>query len=313
MRFFSFQKKNFFEFIKNELMGWELEEWNPKDKKIGIWNFREFPYNLIKSNNIQTRGDQFEILLLAHYDTVGTLLGMQLINKGLKYFGLNFKIYITIIHTIFLMLVIAIFAYLFNIMNYIEWLYACFFIVFFGCLFLKPNLNNMNDNSSGVITVLAIARFLLINNSEMISRIKIVFTDKEETGLWGSGLLRKELIKSCKIKNHLIINFDAIGIDGDLYVQPFDWMDKYPQLEEKLKKYEIIKQNIKAQSDYDVFKNDKSIGFVFLKKSAWSDGYYIPNMHTAADVNINEVHIAHFVRNISQFLIAYANSQNKAE
>ena len=79
-----------------------------------------------------------------------------------------------------------------------------------GLLFFGPaNKSNVNDNSSGVITVLEIMKTLPEN-----SRAKVCFVlfDLEEAGLIGSGCYRKMHRKATD--RQLVLNLDCVG-DGD--------------------------------------------------------------------------------------------------
>ena len=79
-----------------------------------------------------------------------------------------------------------------------------------GLLFFGPaNKSNVNDNSSGVITVLEIMKTLPENSR---SKVCFVLFDLEEAGLIGSGHYRK---MHRKVTDHqLVLNLVCVG-DGD--------------------------------------------------------------------------------------------------
>lgn len=79
-----------------------------------------------------------------------------------------------------------------------------------GLLLLGPaNLSNVNDNSSGVITLLEIVRTLPENQRH---KVCFVLFDLEEAGLIGSGVYRKA--HKAATDRQLVLNLDCVG-DGD--------------------------------------------------------------------------------------------------
>ena len=78
------------------------------------------------------------------------------------------------------------------------------------CMIVGPaNRHNANDNTSGVVTVLEIARTL-----PEIHRKKVCFVlfDLEEAGLLGSASYRKA--HKAQLERQLVLNLDCVG-DGD--------------------------------------------------------------------------------------------------
>ena len=71
------------------------------------------------------------------------------------------------------------------------------------------NKNNANDNTSGVVTLLEIARTLPENQRH---KVCFVLFDLEEAGLIGSASYRKKHKKATD--NQLVLNLDCVG-DGD--------------------------------------------------------------------------------------------------
>lgn len=87
------------------------------------------------------------------------------------------------------------------------------YFAYFGMLFLMmfgpANKHNANDNTSGVVTVLEIARSLPENHR---NKVCFVLFDLEEAGLMGSSAYRKAHKKATE--NQVILNLDCVG-DGD--------------------------------------------------------------------------------------------------
>lgn len=76
-------------------------------------------------------------------------------------------------------------------------------------MFGPANKNNANDNSSGVITLLEIARTMPENQRH---KVCFVLFDLEEAGLVGSAAYRKAHKKASE--NQIVLNLDCVG-DGD--------------------------------------------------------------------------------------------------
>ncbi len=73
----------------------------------------------------------------------------------------------------------------------------------------RPNRHTVNDNTSGVITLLELWEGLTPAQRE---KAAFVFFDHEEVGLVGSGCYRKR--HKAAIQNQLVLNFDCVS-DGD--------------------------------------------------------------------------------------------------
>lgn len=107
------------------------------------------------------------------------------------------------------------------------------YFAYFGLLILMmagpANRHNANDNTSGVITVLEIAKTLPVN---LRSNVCFVLFDLEEAGLVGSASYRKTHKNATD--NQIILNLDCVG-DGDEIVL-------FPT--KKLKKQEAVMSSL---------------------------------------------------------------------
>ena len=90
---------------------------------------------------------------------------------------------------------------------------AAAFVSVFGALVLRrigpANVSNMNDNTSGLVTLLEIARTLPENQRH---KVCFVLFDLEEAGLIGSGSHRRMHREATQ--SQLVLNLDCVG-DGD--------------------------------------------------------------------------------------------------
>ncbi|SCM82923.1 conserved hypothetical protein [uncultured Sporomusa sp.] len=291
-------KEEFYQLIKKEVENLDLEiEVRPRDF----------------IQNICTQNDDFDILLMAHYDTAPKLPLSRFINSIYEKVGVgNWRTYIG--YFLYYVIIIGLNVSVLWLLN--SWfshvwffIYIVGFIIFF---FLRANPNNMNDNSSGVIAVLTIAKILCSSDKNIMKHIKIVLTDFEEWGKHGAKKLRRELLTK-GLENRLIINFDGVGNGTFLNLVPISkdnllrkyLLDNYPG------KYRVIEEKVIAGSDYDVFKAYNAIGINFLEMAQIQGKYYMPNIHTSRDIEINEKQLAEFTNDVAQFLISYIKEIRK--
>jgi hypothetical protein len=85
-------------------------------------------------------------------------------------------------------------------------------LIILGILFLPtlfPNKKNFNDNTSGVVSLLLLAKKL---KEKGINNVKFAFMDNEEEGLFGSYEYKQYLEKNQLIPSHCkIISIDCVG------------------------------------------------------------------------------------------------------
>lgn len=86
---------------------------------------------------------------------------------------------------------------------------AVYWVLLLAMLIGPANKHNTNDNTSGVVTLLEIARSLPENQR---SKVAFVLFDLEEAGLWGSASYRKA--HKAQTDNQIVLNLDCVG-DGD--------------------------------------------------------------------------------------------------
>lgn len=146
------------------------------------------------------------------------------------------------------------------------------------------NKNNLNDNTSGVVTLLSIINKL---DKHQLDKICFVFFDQEELGLIGSANFSKKYphIK----KDTLLINYDCVA-NGSEYlivskklVRDSNDYNLLCDVSKNVyhKPFRLRKAiNTPYMSDQLLF--DKSIGIVAVHRLPWI-GYYLNKIHTRAD------------------------------
>lgn len=154
--------------------------------------------------------EKAKVLITAHYDTCAALPFPNLITpcNFLPFLGYQLLV------AAFLILVPMIPGVLIGVMaknfdlGYWIWLILC--VTLMALLFVGPaNKSNANDNTSGVVTLLEIARTLPEN---LRGRTCFVLFDLEEAGLLGSASYRKAHKK--ETDRQTVLNLDCVG-DGD--------------------------------------------------------------------------------------------------
>ena len=166
-----------------------------------------------------------------------------------------------------------------------------YWVVLFLMILGPANKHTVNDNTSGVITLIELMDSM---TEEERAQSCFVFFDNEEKGLFGSSTFAKEHKETMKEK--LLINFDCVS-DGD-YLMLIPDKKSFPELSEKLEaafvntgdKTVLIESAkfVYYPSDQKNFKN--SIAAAAFKKSKF--GLYLDKIHTPKDTVMDERNIS---------------------
>ena len=175
--------------------------------------------------------------------------------------------------------------------------WAFLFLMIFG----PANKHTVNDNTSGVITLIEMMSAM---TEEERAQSCFVFFDNEEKGLFGSSAFNKEYKETMKEK--LLINFDCVS-DGD-YLMLIPDKKSFPEQEENLKAAfaEVTDKTVLIESAKFVYypsdqKNfKKNIGVASFKKSKF--GLYMDKIHTPKDTVMDERNIEALVSGFKKFL-----------
>ena len=167
---------------------------------------------------------------------------------------------------------------------YLALYYCAYFIPM-----MIPNKHNVNDNTSGVATVMSIAR--MVNND----KVAFILFDNEEKGLLGSKTFNKK--HSEVLKDKLIVNFDCVG-NGDQIIFA------YKENAEKLYEYDLLCKSLipsgkfdvhylpakkcLGNSDYKSFLN--GVGVMACKRGKLFK-FYTDRIHTSKDTVADEENI----------------------
>ena len=170
--------------------------------------------------------------------------------------------------------------------------YLCFWMILVMIYVGPANRNNANDNTSGVVTVLEIARTLPENQRK---KVCFVLFDLEEAGLIGSSCYRKKHTQ--EISRQLVLNFDCVG-DGDcLMMFPTGRLKKDKNrmavLETMVGKFGKKTLGIRKRG-FSVYPSDQmcfpyGVGICALRKGRL--GLYLSRIHTRRDTVLENTNV----------------------
>ncbi len=182
-------------------------------------------YYGVKCYNLETQNPDYKILLTAHYDTHDFKSNyiQSFIIRKVQYssWKLNVLFYFFLL-IIFSKLLSSIQTY-FNITKFGSLVLSPILLVlilngFPTFLFTKIKPFNSapvhDDNNSGIIALLNIAKLLYEKGCS--NKVKLLFTDCEEKGMFGSKLFVKNNLTD--LKDKIIINFDCVGRGSNIFI-----------------------------------------------------------------------------------------------
>lgn len=232
-------------------------------------------------------------LVTAHYDTCARMPVPNLITPCNLPLFLLYQLFVTVVIVIPPVLANIVLTFLFDnpflgsvCMSVGIWIMLA--LLLFG----PANGSNANDNTSGVITLLEIARTLPENQR---GKVCFVLFDLEEAGLIGSASYRKAH-KSAAAKQ-LVLNLDCVG-DGDrLMMFPTRALRKNRKKLASLYKacgYFGRKSLTVHQKGFAIYPSDQAnfpygVGICALKESKF--GFYLGRIHTSRDTVLEETNV----------------------
>lgn len=165
--------------------------------------------NLSCQNIVLGDPEGAKYLVTAHYDTCANMLLPNLITPC--NFGL-FLLYQILLVVAMIVVSVAsglLLGFLFGRSVMMVTIFVVYWTLLLLLLFGPANRSNANDNTSGVITLLEIARTMPENQRH---KVCFVLFDQEELGLLGSSFYRSRHRKASNTQ--MVLNLDCVG-DGD--------------------------------------------------------------------------------------------------
>lgn len=286
----------------------EFRDWLSQTlEKAGYTPKTEESRSLAVSHNVIVGDpDTAEVVLTAHYDTCAVLPVPNLITPRNPVTFLGWQLLLV---AVILALVIGVELLTIRLFDPPLWVvllvvYAVAGFLLWWMMAGKANKTNVNDNTSGVITLLETALSL---PEEARGRVAFVFFDNEELGLLGSAGFYKA--HKSAMQNTLLLNFDCVG-DGDhILFFPSKTLrkdgDALKRLEEAFPSAGD-KQTEVCTKGFSVYPSDqkhfpKGVGVAALHKSPWA-GYWLGRIHTRRDTVLEEENITLLCRGIFSLL-----------
>lgn len=170
--------------------------------------------------------------------------------------------------------------------------YGLFWLGLILMLVGPANPSNANDNTSGVVTVLEIAKSL---PPDCRSQVCFVLFDLEEAGLLGSASYRSKHKK--QVKDQMVLNLDCVGDGDQLWLFPSGTLKKSPQdlapLERLAGTYGTKTIHVPT-GGFSVYPSDqanfpKGVGICALGQGRLAP--YMSRIHTPRDTVLDETNV----------------------
>lgn len=233
-------------------------------------------------------------LITAHYDTCSWLPFPNLITPSNFWTFLLYQLFTIVVWycsgiplAAVVLLVTSDWALAGIVAYVISWLF--FLLILFG----PANRHNSNDNTSGVVTALEIARSMPEN---LRKKVCFVLFDLEEAGLLGSSAYRSKHKKESQ--NQIILNLDCVGDGDEIVFYPTKKIRKDPALTAWLSSVcgKLGSKNISIRKKgFAYYPSDQAnfplgVGICALRRSKWA-GLYLSRIHTGRDTILEETNV----------------------
>lgn len=233
-------------------------------------------------------------LVTAHYDTPAALLFPNLITpcSFLPFLGYQIVVTLCILFISFLPGLLLLLSGISTEAASWIWL-LCLYAVLALILIGPANQQNANDNTSGVVTVLEIARSLPDNYRKDLC---FVLFDLEEAGLLGSAAYRKAHKKQSD--QQIVLNLDCIGDGNEIVLFPTKVMKADDAKMELIRtitgiwgnKSISIREKGFAHYPSDQKRFSYGVGIAAFRRSRWA-GLYCSRIHTKKDTILEETNV----------------------
>ncbi len=232
-------------------------------------------------------------LVTAHYDTCARLPFPNLITPCNFWTFLLYQMFICLMLMLPALAVGGLVGYLLHSFDIGYFLFVVLLWAAIVLMLIGPaNSSNVNDNTSGVVTLLEIARSIPELHRKNVC---LVLFDLEEAGLIGSASYKKKHKR--EIPNQLVLNLDCVGEGDDIYFFPTAKLKKSKERLAPLQKLAggYGKKSIAVRTKgFSIYPSDQSnfpygVGICALKRG-WA-GLYLSRIHTPRDTVLDETNV----------------------
>lgn len=232
-------------------------------------------------------------LVTAHYDTCARLPFPNLITPCNFWTFLLYQIFICLMLMLPALAVGGLAGYLLHSFDIGYFLFVVLLWAAIVLMLIGPaNSSNVNDNTSGVVTLLEIAKSIPELHRKNVC---FVLFDLEEAGLIGSASYKKKHKR--EIPNRLVLNLDCVGEGDDIYFFPTAKLKKSKERLAPLQKLSggYGKKSIAVRTKgFAIYPSDQAnfpygVGICALKRG-WA-GLYLSRIHTPRDTVLDETNV----------------------
>lgn len=237
--------------------------------------------------------DRAKYLVTAHYDTCARMFVPNLITPCNALLFILYQIFVCLLLIVPTLAVGALVGYLFHsfFVGYFLWMVLLWTGI--ALMLVGPaNSSNVNDNTSGVVTVLEIAKSLPEHYRKDVC---FVLFDLEEAGLIGSASYRKAHKKASD--SQMVLNLDCVGEGEEIYLFP---TSKLKKNQKKLADLEKITGNFGRKTvtvrkqGFSIYPSDQAhfpygVGICALNRGKL--GLYLSKIHTPKDTVLDETNV----------------------
>lgn len=244
-------------------------------------------------NVVAGNPERAKYLITAHYDTCARMVIPNLITPCNLWLFLGYQLLVCLL-LIGSSLAAGALAGL--LLHHFLTGYLVFLIVLWTLIFLMligpANPSNVNDNTSGVVSVLEIAKTL---PEAYRKDVCFVLFDLEEAGLIGSASYRKK--HKASSNTQLVLNLDCVGEGDEIYLFPSGKLKKDPNRTAQLSRLvgQYGKKTITLHTKgFSVYPSDQAhfpngVGICALNRGKL--GLYLSKIHTPRDTVLDETNV----------------------
>ncbi|GIK56734.1 MAG: M28 family peptidase [Chloroflexi bacterium] len=275
-----------------------LQEWETELHARNFTTSRIVARKLLRCTNLDTDCENPRVIFMAHYDTPSIIP---------FWFSWLFRL---IGHTrqilalVLLVGLLVLVSLLLASVGLATWFHLLIFLSLLT-LFI-PNPHNREDNTSGVIGLMALADWLH-QQPALQNEVQLLFLDNEEWGLLGSGALKQVWQKQGHpYQNAVIINLDCISRGQTpllIYHRNGAVAERLrPYLQKHLPPLQIMDMGPVPLSDNYTFGREGAVDISYADPTLIPGGYYIPRIHTPADNDFFPDKLQPLLQGLTDFL-----------